>query len=143
VDNYLKIEEFRFEEKFDYKISVEDKVDIETNIPKMLIYTFVENSIKHGIRHLKTDGYLSINITRKNGSIIVEIEDNGVGRKKAAEYDQFSTGKGLKILDQIIQLFYDLEKVKISYEIKDLFDNFNNSKGTQVVITIPLSNPII
>lgn len=140
VDNYLKIEKFRFEEKFDYKISVDDKVDIETNIPKMLIYTFVENSIKHGIRHLMSDGYLNINIIQKSESIIIEVEDNGVGRKKAAEYVQFSTGKGLKILDQIIQLYYDLEKVKIFYKIKDLFDNFNNPKGTQVVITIPLSN---
>jgi len=138
IDNYLKLEQFRSDNKFGYNIDTSKDVDMDTIIPKMLIHTFVENSIKHGIRHLENKGHLSISITNSETDIKVEIHDNGIGRKKAAEYSKYSTGRGLKILDQMIAFYKDEKKVKINYEITDLYNSKQEAVGTKVRIMIPL-----
>ena len=43
---YLKLESIRFKGKFDYEITVDDKIDpILFKIPSLLIQPFVENSL--------------------------------------------------------------------------------------------------
>jgi len=141
VENYLYLEKFRYDGKFDYEFNLADGADTSIEIPKMLIHTFAENAIKHGIKHLKGKGNIKISIGYDKKFFYIQIEDNGVGRAKAAEYSGLSTGKGLKILGDMMKLYYELKKVKITFEITDLFDNFNNPKGTLVKITIPVEKP--
>jgi len=54
-------------------------------IPPMIIQPFVENAIIHGLRN-KADGngILNLSASLRNGYIIVEVKDNGIGRVKAA-----------------------------------------------------------
>jgi hypothetical protein len=137
VSNYLGLEKFRMDNKFEYNIQVDENINTQTIIPKMLIHTFAENAIKHGIKHLKGNGMLNISISSENKNLLISITDNGIGREKARELSQFSTGRGLHILDQILQIYFQLYKVKITYEVKDLYDNFNQPSGTKVEITIP------
>ncbi|MCX6253833.1 MAG: histidine kinase, partial [Bacteroidia bacterium] len=137
VSNYLGLEKFRMDDKFEYNIRVDENINTQTLIPKMLIHTFAENAIKHGIKHLKGNGMLNISIRSENRNLMICIQDNGIGREKEKEYSQFSTGRGLHILDQILQIYFQLYKVKITYEVKDLYDNFNQPSGTKVEITIP------
>ena len=138
VSNYLQIEQSRFNNSFEYNINIEKDLDLNIKIPKMFIHTFVENSIKHGIKHLKTKGKINISINRNTNNYLIYIIDNGIGRENAKKLSTFSTHRGLKILDQILELHYKLLKTKIDYEIIDLYDNSNNPKGTKVVITIPV-----
>ncbi|MCD4745822.1 MAG: histidine kinase [Bacteroidales bacterium] len=138
VNNYLELEKFRYDGKFDYEFNVADGADTSIEIPKMLLHTFAENAIKHGIKHLKGKGNIKISIGYDRKFYYIQIEDNGVGRIKAAKYSGLSTGKGLKILDDMMKLYYELKKVKITFEITDLFDDLNNPKGTLVNITIPV-----
>ncbi|MDZ7848241.1 MAG: histidine kinase [Owenweeksia sp.] len=66
LENYLGIERFCNEEKFDFKIEVED--DLETEfimIPPMILQPFVENAIIHGIRPLKSQGEIELSFGRK------------------------------------------------------------------------------
>ncbi len=141
VKNYLYLEKFRYDGKFDYEFDVADGADTSVEIPKMLIHTFAENAIKHGIIHLKGKGNIKISIEYDKKFHFIQIEDNGVGRAKAAEYSELSTGKGLKILGDMMKLYYELKKVKITFEIIDLFDNSDNPKGTLIKITIPVEKP--
>ena len=131
VKTYLDLEKFRMNEKFSYSISIDKEVDQTVKIPRMLIHTFIENAIKHGIKNLEADGMIDIAGRKKGNLITINIIDNGIGRKKANELNEYSTGKGLRIIDQIINLYYKLENKKISYEIKD-----GNDKGTEVIITL-------
>ncbi|MEA3317076.1 MAG: histidine kinase, partial [Bacteroidota bacterium] len=94
VKSYLDLEAFRYNNKFSYKIDICNEKYKQIIIPKMLVHIFVENAIKHGIKHLKENGKLKIQSYRKNGSFILQIIDNGIGREKAKEYISFSTGKG-------------------------------------------------
>jgi len=52
--------------------------------------------------------------------------------------DKFSTGKGLSIVDRIIENYSYLKNTRIHYRIHDLKDERDNSLGTEVVITIPV-----
>jgi hypothetical protein len=137
VENYLSLEKFRLANKFDYKINIDNAIDPQLKIPKTLVHTFVENAVKHGLRHLKSVGSLDIVISKSSSSHKVSIRDNGIGRKTASEITTYSTGKGLEILDHILKLHYELEKIKITYKIIDHFDENNSPTGTEVLITIP------
>jgi sensor histidine kinase YesM len=54
LDNYLQLEKLRFDDKFDYFVQVEDGVDKKNSyVPAMLLQPYVENAIRHGIRHLQ------------------------------------------------------------------------------------------
>lgn len=45
----------------------------------MIIYTFVENAINHGIKRKKDEGIINISIIEKEQYFMIVIADNGVG----------------------------------------------------------------
>ena len=143
IRNYLDLEKFRYSDKFDYSININKEVQLNIQIPRMLLHTFVENAIKHGLRHLDKDGKLLIDISGSDNQLIIIVEDNGVGRKKAAEYAISDTGKGLGIIDQIIELYKKLYGTQIQYQIFDLFDRDNSPQGTKVEILIPFKEEML
>jgi len=139
VKNYLDLEKFRLSTSLDYEIEIDKSVNMNLEIPKMILHTFVENAIKHGIRHSEKEGKISINVFNNRTEYEIIIRDNGIGREKAKLQTTFSTGKGLKILDQILDLYFSIKNVKIDYKIIDLIDNSNRTIGTEVKIKIPLN----
>lgn len=138
VENYIALEQYRFTDGFDYVIEKDGSVNDKIKIPKMLIHSFVENAVKHGLKHLDGKGKLFIGIKNGDNKYKIVIRDNGIGRKKSKEFNRFSTGKGLNIIDQILDLYYTFEKVRITYKIIDLIDGKNNAAGTEVSINIPI-----
>jgi hypothetical protein len=49
---YLMLEKMRFDDEIDYHIEVDEAIDIQkTFVPSLLIQPFVENSVRHGLRH--------------------------------------------------------------------------------------------
>ncbi|VAX21187.1 hypothetical protein MNBD_IGNAVI01-2423 [hydrothermal vent metagenome] len=138
VENYIALEQYRFPDGFDYIIEKEVSINDKIKIPKMLIHSFVENAIKHGLKHLNKKGKLFIGVKNGSDKYKIVIRDNGVGRKKAKELAVFDTGRGLSIIDQILDLYYSFEKIKITYEMIDLTNEKNEAAGTEVIIKIPI-----
>lgn len=137
VTSYLELEKFRFPGRFSFTINMRENIDRQLRIPKMLMHIFVENAVKHGLRHLDSGGELLIDGQRDRESLYISITDNGIGRAKAKTYAGFSTGKGLSIMNQILDSYYSLYRIKITYRIIDLFHN-NSASGTKVIIRIPV-----
>ncbi len=135
VQNYLDLEQSRLTNRFEYRISKEDNVDIKVEIPKMLIYIFVENAIKHGIRPLQRSGIVEICLKQSSDCLTICIMDNGIGRQQAEILNTNGTGKGLQILDQIIKAYEKLKRHKINYNIIDLLDG-DKGIGTRIDIII-------
>lgn len=135
--NYLELEKLRMNHAFEYIISDEEKF-LDLEIPKMLIHTFCENSIKHGLRHLTKNGKLDIQLSGDKKQLEILISDNGVGREKAKQYSLMSTGKGLGIVNQTLKLHFQLKQKQIKYNISDIYDEQKNVAGTKVEITIPV-----
>ncbi|MEZ5196508.1 MAG: histidine kinase [Bacteroidales bacterium] len=147
VRNYLKLQQFRYSDKFDFTIKIDKDVDENTMVPRMIIQTFAENSVKHGLVKKEGKGTLSITIhpmTRSHrineiSRLQIEITDDGNGREKSKQvlnYKQISTGKGLEIINQIVGMYNRLEKAKVGFEIVDLKDNEGNNFGTKVIVVI-------
>lgn len=132
VENYLELERFRFNRQFDYKIDIQEDVDTDAAVPKMIIQTFVENAVKHGISLLKLKGLINIEIKKKVNAVMIIVEDNGIGRQKAQEFKTSGTGKGLKIVNQIIHLYEKLTQKRIIILTDDV-----EPHGSRVIIQIP------
>src|SRR5205085_889743 len=82
---YLGLENLRVPD-LKYSISVELPLKSdEVLIPNMILQPYIENAIWHGLSYKEHDRELQLRIYRENGTINYEIQDNGVGRKKAAE----------------------------------------------------------
>ena len=110
----------------------------------MIIQPFVENAIKHGLLKLETKGHLKLQVRKLNGSQYqFIIEDNGIGRKKAAELKkkggQTHRSKGMEITNTRIRLLNgNGQSGKYTIHITDLYDLSGNPAGTRVEVTFPL-----
>jgi len=141
VIKYLEIEKLRFREKFNYELRVDDERLKEFQIPKMSVLTFVENAIKHGLRHKEYDRKLEIKVTDlgsgiKGKGIKIEIQDNGIGRAAAARYHKESAGNGIEMMKQYFKQFNEATGRKARFEVKDLFEYDLKAAGTVVEIII-------
>ena len=137
VNTYVELEQFRCGNSFIYKVNIEEGVILSTTIPRMLIHTFVENSIKHGVRMVKNDAQIDLMISRNSKCHQILIRDNGPGFHSKTDKKEPVTGKGLEIIDEMIDLFNQLEGILIKYSIEDLSLQDPNRQGTEVLITIP------
>jgi len=139
TENYLKMEQLRFREKYSYDITVQDEINQNIEVPKMCIQTAVENSLKHGIAPLKSGGEITINVISEQNNLVIEIRDNGIGRDAAKENQHSSTHKGIKLTQQYFELFKKITNRKVTSDINDLMDDSGNPVGTKVRITIQIN----
>ncbi|GHT35969.1 histidine kinase [Bacteroidia bacterium] len=75
IKDYFELQKIRFGDKLQYDIIIDDEI-LNISIPKLLLYSLVENSIKYGFLH-KTELYIKIAIIKNNNDIIFTIFDNG------------------------------------------------------------------
>ncbi|HMD00811.1 MAG TPA: histidine kinase [Ferruginibacter sp.] len=140
LDTYLQLEKLRFEDKFEYEIKVDDNIDSkEALVPAMLLQPYVENAIRHGIRHLENKkGYILIHVGREQEHLICEIEDNGIGRDKTYElrsemHIEYQS-RGMQLSKRRAELY------GIEQDIIDKKDESGNALGTKIILRIPITN---
>jgi len=119
-------------------LKVNEDVRLDKTIPRMLIHSFVENSVKHGIRMAEKDPLLEIFVTRSTNVYQIMIRDNGPGLNSETSANDPGTGKGFQIIDEMIKLFHQLEGVRIKYSVEDLSEKDPDLHGTEVIITVPV-----
>lgn len=135
VRNYIELEQFRSDYSFNYSIDIGDNVDRQMRIPRMLIHTFVENAIKYGVRNRTQGSFLKIVVDKTMKKCRITVEDNGPGLNRN-EKSSSGTGKGLTILDELIDLYFRLEKLKITYSIQNIYKEAGKVIGTRALIEI-------
>jgi len=139
---YMKMQTLRFENKFDSDIHVHPDLDTEhLLVPPMLLQPFIENSIEHGFKTKSERGKIDVRIYRKNGSLMLEVEDNGIGRKaseKLKDKERSHASLAMAITAERIASLNRKSKKKIVLEIVDLMDEFQKPSGTRVVFTLPV-----
>jgi ligand-binding sensor domain-containing protein len=136
VRNYCELQKLRFGERFSYSISVSDNVDMQMEVPKMTIQTFVENAVKHGLENKKEGGGVEIFLSHRENFTEITISDNGIGREASLRLRTGGTGNGLKTLKRIFEILNRMNRLKSTFEIIDLSDN-GLATGTKAVIYIP------
>jgi hypothetical protein len=136
VNRYLEIEKLRFKEKFDYHVKVDEDELKESEVPKMSVLTFVENAIKHGLRHKDYNRQLEVEVSRLNKGIRIFIRDNGIGRSAAEKHRENNSGQGIRMMKQYFRQFNEATGRKAHFRVKDLFEYDLKPSGTLVEITI-------
>jgi hypothetical protein len=144
--SYLELEKMRFSSGFQYSINIHSKEIYPdyTFIPPMLLQPFVENAIRHGIRHKKEGfGLIKIDIQIVTNRILFSIEDNGIGREASAKYKSKQHidyhSKGITLTKNRLEILNSESLEKIISEIYDLKGANGNATGTKVVLSFPLS----
>jgi LytS/YehU family sensor histidine kinase len=136
---YVDMEMLRFDNKFEFNLEIEDSIEKNNiNIPPLVLQPFIENAIWHGLNNKADKGIISLSIKPKDSeTLIVIIEDNGIGRKKANELknSEMQTNKsfGMNITSERIKA---LNKDEKRFKIIDLYDDNNNAIGTRVEIEL-------
>lgn len=140
LELYTKLEHFRFQDKFEYSISVDENVKVnEFQIPPMLLQPYVENAVWHGLRYKKEKGKLNINVAQtKDDEITITIIDDGVGRKKSkelkTEHQQKQNSKGMGNIKKRVSILNEMYQDKVDVFIDDYQQA--DDTGTKVVVTI-------
>jgi LytS/YehU family sensor histidine kinase len=107
-------------------------------VPSLLIQPYVENAIVHGIAHSHMEQLqLTVTATLEGEHIRYIIQDNGVGRVKADEYNRQNKpghkSVGLQITADRIALFNHEEQDK-AVKVIDLYNDKQEPCGTKVEI---------
>ncbi len=137
---YLELESLRVGERLSFEILY--PVDLEADniiIPGMVIQPLAENGIWHGILLKDGPGKLSIRISEPSPARIqIVVEDDGIGRKAAAKYQQQKGHQSIGVdnIRKRLDLFGAEFGGPAQLVIEDLYDDGLPS-GTRCTIQIP------
>ncbi|WP_308635464.1 sensor histidine kinase [Paenibacillus silvisoli] len=114
VESFLQIQKYRFGDKLDYRIEVDEDCTMNL-IPKMTLQPLVENSSIHGIEPMKHSGLITVRVQKSGDSLICTVSDNGVGmseeRLRQLQHDTFHSEElgesiGIRNVYLRLKLFY-------------------------------------
>ena len=109
----------------------------------MIIQPYVENAVWHGLRNKAGDKILSVTCEEKDGELVITIDDNGIGRERAAIIKAQKLGsdktesKGTVLSAQRLNILALQYKASIHLEVTDKVNEANEPLGTRVVIRLP------
>jgi sensor histidine kinase YesM len=143
---YLDLEKERFDDDFNFKITVDKSLNLETIfLPSLFIQPYVENALKHGLLHKKNNKRVQLNFINDDvqNLLICEIIDNGIGREasekiksqRLKQHKSFATSANQKRID----LLNRSQDKKVVLEVEDIVNEKREVQGTKVIITMTLT----
>ncbi|MGN1369608.1 MAG: sensor histidine kinase [Aristaeellaceae bacterium] len=116
VEEYLRIQKFRYGERLRYHIRVDETL-MTLCIPNLLLQPLVENAVSHGIARRAEGGTVSISGVRREGVIVLSVHDDGAGmdeltreelrRSLSKPIGQAGGCIGVKNVADRVQLYYE------------------------------------
>jgi len=140
LELYTKLEHFRFQDRFDYNITIQNDVHVDAfQIPPMLLQPYIENAVWHGLRYKKDKGRLDVTIAQTtNEEITITITDDGIGREQSkamkTQHQKRHRSKGLGNINKRVAILNAMYKDKVDVSIEDFQDKVDS--GTKVVVTL-------
>ena len=125
---YVEIQRMRFQRRL--AVSYDINADIlEAKLPNFILQPLVENAIQHGIAKQRTGGRIDIRAYRMNGSLVLQVRDNGPGLSLQKVRERNGNGIGLANTSKRLSCIYGSSS---SMKIERL-----RPKGTLATIVIP------
>ena len=121
---YLEIERIRFQNRLVTRVDVAQQT-LAARVPNLILQPIVENAIRHGIAPRSTPGLIEIEAKQRNGTLRIQVRDNGPGLSKHRTSDiLFKKGLGLANTETRLERLYGAAH---------LFDLSNNPDGGLIV----------
>lgn len=144
IQGYIALQNIRLEQPINFSVTFGNGLDPEHFlIAPMLLQPIVENAIIHGLIHQKEDGWIELKIAHTKDSLILKVEDNGMGRKAASRLKNANAlGKNIhkphatKILKERIDVLNYIYKTKSVFYLEDILEN-GTICGTRAVLVVP------
>lgn len=140
VTNIIDIHKTMYLKTLEVTLPVREQLDdiAGLQIPLGILQIPVENALLHGLSNRENGPWkLTIEIIEKPREILVQIVDNGVGRKKASFLSNYQKhGTGIKNLNSILQILNRGKAEKIFIQYEDVLHN-QEYTGTKVTIVMP------
>ncbi|MDO5979466.1 histidine kinase [Flavivirga spongiicola] len=140
LELYTKLEHFRFQDKFDYSINIDENIHVQDFvIPPMLLQPYIENAVWHGLRYKKSKGHLEVEVAQtKSDEIKITIIDDGIGRQKSkalkTKHQQKQNSKGMGNIKKRVSILNEMYKDRVDVFVDDFKDE--EDAGTKVVVTL-------
>lgn len=138
---YTDLEQLRFQNKFICRMHTDPQLTQgDYVVPSLLIQPYVENAIVHGIAHShKEQLELTVTAVLQDNHIKYIIQDNGIGRAKASEYNRENKpghkSIGLQITAERIAHFNREEQTN-AVKVIDLYTDDHEPCGTRVEVLL-------
>lgn len=135
IELYVKVEKFRFKDKFDFEILILDDLNLENYmVPPLIAQPFIENSIIHGVTPKDGKGQIVYSLRKQNRKLVFSIRDNGVGfQNKKKEYKSL----GSEIVKERFKGFEQKYNIDLKIYINQIEIN-GNIEGVHVDYELPL-----
>lgn len=138
---YVEMEQMRFSNRFEYRLTVARDVRTDhLEVPPLLIQPFVENAIWHGLMHKKTPGMLQVRVFYEGKKCCIEVEDDGIGRRRAIELKSRSAtvnkSLGMKMTAERLEVINQLYGTNAVVTTEDLQDAQGEAAGTRVLVCL-------
>ena len=143
LKSYLELERLRTEERMQFSIECDEELQESLMVPPLVIQPYIENAVKHGLKPIKGEGWVKVRFTEEEDCLLVEIEDNGIGRQAASEIAQkrmgFEKGKSMSmsITAQRLKLLKQALGKEVKVDITDKFSPDLKGLGTLVRVRLP------
>lgn len=141
---YMNIENIRFNNEINFNIEIGQGVNTgNIRVPSLILQPFLENALWHGLSSKNGEKKINLKVTKSNSSFVtISVTDNGIGRVKADKINHKKLLKrksvGIAITKARLANFSKAYSDNYNLEIKDLYDEQHNAKGTEIVVHIPL-----
>ncbi len=137
TEMYLKIEKFRFADRFDYRFDVEEEA-ASCLVPKMCIQPLVENACKHGLQAVKGQRVIRIEARRTDTYLHVQVEDNGKGMDEERLKEIRGLLNGSLDSDENVGMRNVYKRLRLHYgERVDFYIDSRPNEGTRIGFRIP------
>lgn len=103
VDDYLALEAIRFGTRLQVRREISEQARRQ-RVPSFALQPLVENAIKHGIAPRAAGGTLALNGSVEGGTLVLRVEDDGVGA--TVDAPPAGTGVGLDSLRRRLMARY-------------------------------------
>ena len=144
IKNYLKLQQYRYGDRFSFSINVSDEVS-DASIPKLTLATFVENACVHGAEKKTRDVVIMINAHASGDRLVLEVEDTGAGmdsdtaerlqkRMNECSFADLKKNKHIGILNACLRT-----KLIAGGDVDFIFES-EEKIGTYIKITMPLKH---
>lgn len=132
IQAYLDIEKARFGDKLQVEINIQKEAE-GVRIPVMVLQPLVENAVKHGVAPKVEGGKVKISARCKNGSLEMEVADDGVGFEPANAHRLYHDGLGVRsVRDRLRGIYGEKGCIRIESAV---------NQGTRIHISLPIETP--
>ncbi|QEE49432.1 tetratricopeptide repeat protein [Flavobacterium alkalisoli] len=142
LQNYLELEQLRFNKLFDFSIVKDSHIEDDMAIPPLLLQPFIENAIIHGLVPKKEKGIIHVDFALNGDKLVCTVTDNGIGFKKSKELKENSVtvhkSMALEITRKRLEVIQAFTSKTSKVEINDVIDENGETAGTKIVLNLPI-----